>query len=187
MMQKATVFPTDFIFLQLRRISYGSYVPPLKTANNKSYKSKMTDYKCISESKGDPFIKSDEKWGDIAENPFEDDTFVYITIDNDSSSSEHANIEKDGEPSDIDDSSDADESQREGEGVTDGDIEVIDANEMKDDFSAGSHARVESLWSELGDEARQSLVEQNLAASDDYSVVTRGEYATDNGLIDVIK
>ena len=194
MIQEITAFPIrgDLYFrnsrkipLVLRRISYCSYAPRLITANNKSYKSKMTDYKRISESGGYQFIKSDENWNDIAENPFEDgsvqagdDTFVYFTFDSDSSSSEMQILVKKMVVGDIDGSSDADESQRQGEGVTDGDINVIDANEVKDDFTARSHARAESLWSELG-ETRQSLIEQNLT-TDDYSVVTRDEYTTDN-------
>ena len=57
-----------------------------------------------------------------------------------------------------------------------------DIHEVKDDFSARSRARAEGLWSELGDETRQSLIDENLTATDYYSVVTRGEYATDNAV-----
>ena len=173
-------------------MSYGSYVPPLIAANGKTYKSKMTDYKGISESTGYPYIKTDEKWDNIVEDPFEDEgveaednTLVYIAIDSDSSSSdENENIgTRCGEPNDIeDDSSDGDESQREGEGENDGDINVIDTDEVKDDFSARSRARAETLWGELDDEARQSLMDQNLTATDYYSIATKGEYATDNAV-----
>ena len=53
MMQKATAFPAcgDLYFCNskkipfvLHRLSYGSYLPPLITANKKSYKSKKTHY-----------------------------------------------------------------------------------------------------------------------------------------------
>ena len=81
----------------LRRMSCGS--PPSIAANEETYKSKLSDYKGMSESTGYLYITSDEKRDNIVEDSFkdegveaEDNTQVYIAIHSDSSSSdENAN------------------------------------------------------------------------------------------------